>query len=99
MTDLQNFITKHLPINDEKYNLLISDDGLDGYKLVNSIHGNVVLLYKEKNIMSLRGDIKSEIIPELNNLKIGGKNKSRRNKSRRNTKNKKSRRNRKTSHR
>jgi len=65
---LQYFI-KHLPIDDKKYDLLISNEGLDGYKLISQSHGNVVLQYKGNNILPLRGDNKSEIIQELNNLK------------------------------
>ena len=89
----EDFIT-NLPIDDAKYALLISKDGLNGYKLMNGMSGNVYLAHGDKNVLALNGENKSEIIQELNKLKIGGKNKSRRNK-----KNKKSRRNRKTSRR
>ena len=87
------FITKQ-PIDDEKYKSLISETGLDGYKLIFGNSGNVYLAHGDKKICSLDGDKKKEIINELNALKVGGKNKSRRNK-----KNKKSRKNRKTSRR
>ena len=39
---LEEFIT-YLPINDEKYSALISQDGLNGYKLLNGMSGNVRL--------------------------------------------------------
>jgi len=56
----------------------MSDEGLDGYKLV-PMH-NVITLNKGNSIiLHLNGDIKSEIIPELNELnKIkGGKRRTR----------------------
>jgi hypothetical protein len=91
---MDNFIANYLPIDDTKYNSLISENGLDGYKLINGYSGNVYLAHGKDNILSVKGDSKKEIIIELNNLKKGGKNKSRRNK-----KNKKSGRNRKTNRR
>jgi|LakMenEpi03Aug12_release.lakeMendotaPanAssembly.Ray.scaffolds.fasta_scaffold1422385_1 hypothetical protein len=90
----EDFVANHLPIDDTKYNSLMSESGLNGYKLMNGMSGNVYLAHGDKNICPLKGDTKIEIIPELNRLKVGGKNKSRRNK-----KNKKSRKNRKTSRR
>jgi hypothetical protein len=77
-----------------KYTSLMSESGLNGYKLLSGMSGNVYLAYGDKNICTLDGDTKIKIIAELNGLKVGGKNKSRRNK-----KNKKSRKNRKTSRR
>jgi hypothetical protein len=65
-----------LPIDDSKYSALISQNGLDGYKLVNTMHGNVTLNKDTRIILSLSGEFKSEIIPELNKLK-GGKRRTR----------------------
>jgi hypothetical protein len=87
----KDFIANHVPIDNTKYNSLMSESGLNGYKLMNGMSGNVYLAHGDKNICPLKGDTKKEIIPELNELKVGGKNKSRRNK--------KSRKNRKTSRR
>ena len=81
------------PIDNVKYTSLLSETGLNGYKLMNAMSGNVYLAHEDKNIYSLKGDTQKEIISELNALKVGGK------KSRRNKKNKKSRKNRKTSRR
>jgi len=67
---------KYLPINDSKYSDLISEDGLDGYKLVNTMSGNVTLNKDTRVIKHLSGESKSAIILELNEL-IGGKRRTR----------------------
>jgi hypothetical protein len=88
---LENF-KSYLPIDDEKYSALISNDGLDGYKLVGGFHGNVILSKSGVSIKHLEEDLKPGIIKELNALlNSGGKRKSRHNK-----KNKKNKKNRKT---
>ena len=105
----EDFVAKHLPIDDAKYDLLIGS-GLDGYKLMNGFSGNVYLAHGDKNILSLGGDVQSEIIPELNSISVvrtsptiqptqkrtGKRTGKGKNKSHRN---KKSRKNRKTSRR
>jgi len=92
---LENFKT-YLPIDDEKYSALISKDGIDGYKLIGSYHGNVILAKDGVSIKHLNADLKPGIIKELNALlNSGGKRKSRHNKK--NKKNRKTKKNRRKS--
>lgn len=89
---LDYFIKHYLPIDNEKYELLINN-GLDGYKLV-SRGPSVAIIYGNSDVVlaTFAEDTKSESINSINNLQLttGGK------KYRRNKTNKKSRKNRKT---
>ena len=91
---------KLLPINDAKYAQLLTSDGLNGFKLLNGMSGNIYLGKGSDHVKGLSGDVKSEIISELNGLK-GGKRKSRSSKKRNSRRNKKrkSRKNRRKSNR
>jgi len=57
------------PLNDEKYNKLISKKGLNGFKLTHTGHGNVALIHDDGFIYTLSADTQSSIILELNNIK------------------------------
>ena len=59
---------QYLPIDDEKYSQLISEEGLAGYKLAVYMSGNVILKTNNKIVKHLNGDRKAEIIQELNSL-------------------------------
>ena len=63
----EDFIT-NLPIYDVKYALLMSEDGLNGYKIIGGYSGNLYIGHKptERNVLSLKEDTKSQIIKELN---------------------------------
>jgi hypothetical protein len=63
-----NRFIQYLPINHEKYSQLISEEGLEGYKLAVYMSGNVVLQKNNKIVKHLNGDKKAEIINELNSL-------------------------------
>jgi hypothetical protein len=67
MDELEQFI-QYLPIDDDKYNNLIESDGLNGFRLNSSMHGNVVLIKDNKIIKHLNGDSKHQIIEELNSI-------------------------------
>lgn len=69
MGSLEDFIDRFLPLDHESYLTLSSRDGLDGYKLISTYHGNVVLANREGRIIKhLSGDVEREIISELNAL-------------------------------
>ena len=96
---------KLLPIDDNKYSQLTSRDGLNGYRLQGAMSGNVILAKDGINVLSLSGDSKSEIMPELNALKkkkrfgfFGGNRKSKKSKKSK-TKKSKTRKNRRKSNR
>lgn len=55
-----------LPIDNAKYNMLISQYGLDGYKIVDRMHGNLALIKDGIIIKSLVSESKDGIIKELN---------------------------------
>lgn len=88
---MEDFKTK-LPIDDAKYELLMSKDGLDGYKLSPAMSGNVILVKGDQIIKTLNGDTKPELIKELNAFKGGNR------RTHRHQKNKKSRKNRRKSY-
>jgi hypothetical protein len=71
MNEIEEFISL-LPIDDEKYSMLVYEPGLSGFRLLHRFHGNVVLVKEKTNILYLNGATKSEIIEELNRL-IGKK--------------------------
>ena len=81
---MEYYINEIIGLDDYTY-----DDCLGKYKLIYTMHGNMVLESKGYIIKHLEGENKKEIIAELNELKptTGGK------KSRRNKTNKKSRKN------
>ena len=64
---MDNFI-EHLPIDNIKFTQLISEEGLDGYKLCVYMSGNAILQKKKQIIKHLSGDTKREIIEELNQI-------------------------------
>ena len=64
---MDNFI-EHLPIDNIKFTQLISEEGLDGYKLCVYMSGNSILQKKKQIIKHLSGDTKREIIEELNQI-------------------------------
>jgi hypothetical protein len=88
---MEDFKTK-LPIDDAKYDLLMSTNGLDGYKFQNGMSGNVTLVKGDQKIRTLNSDTKSELIKELNAFKGGNR------RTHRHQKNKKSRKNRRKSY-
>jgi predicted enzyme involved in methoxymalonyl-ACP biosynthesis len=61
---------EHLPIDNTKFAQLISEEGLDGYKLCVYMSGNAILQKKEQIIKHLNGDSKREIIEELNQTPV-----------------------------
>ena len=91
------------PIDDNKY-IQLTRDGLNGYRLQAAMSGNVILAKDGQQVVSLKGDTKSEIIPELNALKkkrfgfFGGNRKSKKSKKSQSRKSK-SRKNRRKSNR
>ena len=94
---------KLLPIDENKYKQL-TKDGLNGYRLQARMSGNVILAKDGIIVLFLRGDRKSEIMPELNALKKNGGNrkskKSKKSKTKKSkTKKSKSRKNRRKSNR
>jgi hypothetical protein len=64
---MDNFI-EHLPIDYTKFAQLISEEGLDGYKLRVYMSGNAILQKNTQIIKHLNGDTKKEIIEELNKI-------------------------------
>ena len=64
--DLDYFIANHLPISETTYNLLISDEGLDGYKITG--HENAQLIYPNGDFIVL-GDSTEAIKDTLKKLK------------------------------
>lgn len=61
---------EHLPIDDIKFAQLISEEGLDEYKLCVYMSGNAILQKKKQIIKHLSGDTKREIIEELNQISV-----------------------------
>jgi hypothetical protein len=55
-----------LPIDNAKYSMLSSEYGLDGYKIVDRMHGNLALVKDGRIIKSLVSESKDGIIKELN---------------------------------
>ena len=69
MKSMKSF-NSNLPLNDDKYNMLISKKGLNGFKLTHTGHGNVALVHDDGDFKySLSSDTQSSIIRELNNNK------------------------------
>ena len=68
--DRMKSFTSILPLNDEKYTMLISKKGLNGFRLIHHGHGNVALIHDDGDFkFSLESDTQRTIIRELNNNK------------------------------
>jgi hypothetical protein len=57
---------KYLPIDDERYQKLISTEGLNGYYIRVSMNGEPVLTFGDSCIKTLEGHTKEEIKKEMN---------------------------------
>lgn len=64
-------LRQYLPINEVKYDKLCEEGGLDGFKLMAAMHGNVVLSKDNMIIKHLNNFRRDEIIEELNQLQNG----------------------------
>ena len=68
--DRMKSFTSILPLNEEKYNMLVSKTGLNGFRLIHHGHGNVALIHDDGDFkFSLESDTQRTIIRELNNNK------------------------------
>ena len=57
---------KYLPRDDERYQRLISKEGLNGYYIRVSMNGEPVLTFGDSCIKTLEGHTKEEIKKEIN---------------------------------